>query len=316
MEKLISIIVPIYKVEQYLSRCVDSLLNQDYCQIEIILVDDGSPDGCGNICEGYARRDSRIRVIHQPNLGLSAARNSGIEIANGDYLMFVDSDDFVENMFCSYAISKAIEFDSDIVVFGYNDVFFDRIERRSVVENEKKLSREEALSELCGGKILSFAWNKLYKASLFEGVRYPKGRLYEDIGTTYLLFDKANAVYLANGITYNYRKRNDSILGKEMTAKDSIDWFDMAKQRCIFIENNYPRLKKICLNDFLAVTTMCLTVLNKFSGFKNKKIEMENLILSHKNQVQSSCLTIRLLLINREIYHFVMYLKRVIWKIH
>lgn len=214
---MISIVVPIYKVEKYLKRCIESLIDQDYPDIEIILVDDGSPDNCGTICDEYAQKDNRIKVIHQQNGGLSVSCNAGIDIAQGGYLMFVDSDDWVEKNYCSMALQKATKTESDIVVFGYNDVYNDRIVKRSIaLKDEKKYSSEEALKELHGGKILSFAWNKIYKADLFKtGIRYPKGRLFEDIGTTYLLFHQANAVFLASGATYNYQKREDSILGKK-----------------------------------------------------------------------------------------------------
>lgn len=314
MEALVSIVVPIFKVEQYLCRCVDSLLRQDYQRIEIILVDDGSPDRCGDICDDYARRDSRIRVIHQVNAGLSAARNSGIEIASGDYLMFVDSDDFVESNYCSYALSESLKYNSDIVVFGYNVIYFDRIESQSVdVENEKRFSKEEALVELNGGKILSFAWNKIYKASLFESVRYPVGRLYEDIGTTYLLFDKANSVYLASGITYNYQKRNDSILGKKMTAKDAIDWFDMVRQRHEYIACKYPKIiSQIASSDVHSVM-YCLTNLYCFLGYKQKRQEMVRFILELSvYPIKNKSIYLRLLLFSPMLFRMEQNLKRYI----
>lgn len=287
---MISIIVPIYKVEKYLRRCIESLLNQDYHDIEIILVDDGSPDNCGIICDEYANKDTRIKVIHQKNGGLSAARNSGIDIAHGDYLMFVDSDDWVEKNYCSMALQKAKETESDIVVFGYNDVFNDRIVKRSIAtKDEKKYTTKEALKELHGGKILSFAWNKIYKADLFKtGIRYPKGRLFEDIGTTYLLFHLANAVYLASGATYNYQKREDSILGKKMKAKDSIDWFDLEMERFQFMRQNYPDVAENLWKYYGQRVLFLCKVLSNFSNQKEKMKEMESFLITHRQQIKKA----------------------------
>lgn len=284
---MISIIVPIYKVEKYLRRCIDSLIYQDYLNIEIILVDDGSPDNCGTICDEYAQKDKRIKVIHQQNGGLSAARNAGIDVAQGNYLMFVDSDDWVEKNFCSTALRKAKETNSDIVVFGYNDVYENRTVKKSIIEKEeKRYSTKEALIELHGGKILSFAWNKIYKADLFKsGIRYPKGRLFEDIGTTYLLFHQANAIFLASGATYNYQKREDSILGKKMKAKDAIDWFDQEMERSLFIKQNYPDVTKKLWKYYGQRVLFLYKVLSNFPHQKDKLKEMEAFLITHRLQI-------------------------------
>lgn len=287
---MISIVVPIYKVEKYLRRCIDSLIHQDYPDIEIILVDDGSPDNCGTICDEYVQKDNRIKVIHQQNGGLSAARNAGIDIAQGDYLMFVDSDDWVEKNFCSLAIQKAKTTNSDIVVFGYNDVYENRTVKKSIIENdEKKYSSEEALKELHGGKILSFAWNKIYKAKLFKtGIRYPNGRLFDDIGTTYLLFHQANAVFLASGATYNYQKREDSILGKKMKAKDAIDWFDLEIERFHFMKQNYPDTAKTLWNYYGNRVLFLCKVLSDFPNQQIKIKEMEAFLINNHQQIKEA----------------------------
>lgn len=290
MDCSISIIVPIYKVEKYLRRCIDSLLNQDYHDIEIILVDDGSPDNCGIICDEYVKKDTRIKVTHQQNGGLSAARNAGIDIAKGEYLMFVDSDDWVEKNYCSMALKKATETESDIVVFGYNDIYNDRIIKRSITpKDEKKYKTEEALKELHGGKILSFAWNKIYKADLFKtGIRYPQGRLFEDIGTTYLLFHKANAVFLASGATYNYQKREDSILGKKMKTKDAIDWFDLEMERFQFMRQNYPDIAEKLWKYYGQRVLFLYKVLSNFPHQKDKLKEMEAFLITHRLQIKDA----------------------------
>lgn len=313
---LISVIVPIYKVEQYLPRCIDSLINQDSHNIEIILIDDGSPDNCGRIIDDYARKYSNIHVVHQSNSGLSAARNAGIDVAQGDYLMFVDSDDYVEPNFCSYAVNKALETQSDIVIFGYNDIFSDKkVVHTFALEDEMKYSSEGALFELLGGKLLSFAWNKIYKSSLFHRIRYPVGRLFEDIGTTYLLFDAANSIYLASGVTYNYQKRNTSILGQKMSERAAIDWFEMAFQAHSYVAHKYPNLQQRSLAYLLGVTVHCLIVLNGYQGFVTKKRKMESLILQNKDffDKKKIPLQVRMLIRNKRLYKILGIIKRHIY---
>lgn len=284
MDCSISIIVPIYKVEKYLRRCIESLIYQDFQDIEIILVDDGSPDNCGTICDEYAQKDARIIVIHQQNGGLSAARNTGIDVARGEYLMFVDSDDWVEPDYCSAALSKAKEKHCDIVVFGYNNIYKDHID---ITQRKEKLFKSiDAIIELHGGQIESFAWNKIYKADLFKtGIRYPKGRLFEDIGTTYLLFHQANAVFLASGATYNYQKREDSILGKKMKAKDAIDWFDLEMERFQFMKQNYPDIAEKLWKYYGQRVLFLCKVLSNFPNQEDKLREMESFLITHQQQI-------------------------------
>lgn len=183
MSAKISVIVPVYKVEPYLSRCLDSIINQTYRNLEIILVDDGSPDHCGEICDEYARQDSRIRVIHKSNGGLSDARNHGIDVATGDYIAFVDSDDYVTTDMYEKMLAR-LEFDnSDMVVCNYY-----RFDEGSVPPEygyinlpDRVLSKDEAFDFYLqiGGDYVS-AWNKLYKRGIFADLRYPTGKIYED----------------------------------------------------------------------------------------------------------------------------------------
>lgn len=309
---MISIIVPIYKVERYLNRCIDSLINQDYKDIEIILVDDGSPDRCGQICDGYAMKDDRIKVIHQVNGGLSAARNSGIDIASGEYLMFVDSDDYVTSDFCSCALNAAIKNNSDIVVFGHTELYSSYTKNVNIeYSQEAKLSNLEALLVLFNGNINSYAWNKIYKASLFQNIRYPVGRLYEDVGTTYLLFDKAESVFLSSKILYYYQQRSDSILGKKMTVKDAIDWFDMLCMRHEFIAKKYPQLISQIASCDVHSAMYCLTNLYTFDGYRQKKREMEKFILALSvYPLKEQSIYLKLLLFSPQLFRMVQNLKR------
>ena len=186
MDKQISIIVPVYKVEKYLECCLDSLCRQSMANIEIILIDDASPDRCGEICDRYAANDARFRVIHQQkNKGLSAARNLGIRIASCDYLMFVDSDDWVADDFCKDAYQCAVQNNADLVMFNHQQVRNRKIlpvSPATAAEGHK--TREEAI-DLLFTSVQNYSWNKLYRKELFNGVLFPEEYNYQDVATTY-----------------------------------------------------------------------------------------------------------------------------------
>lgn len=222
----LSVIVPIYKVEKYLTRCLNSLLIQELDNIEYILVDDGSPDRCGEICDLYAKLDSRFKVYHKENGGLSSARNYGIDHSKGDYIMFVDSDDWVSSDFCRTAYSAALKYKSDLVMFDYQVVSSDNeIKPHFHDRKEGKCSWQESI-DLLLGQVGVYAWNKLYKRSLFEGIRYPEGRLFEDSPTTWKLICKAENVYYIEDSLYFYYMRSDSIL-HQTSLKALQDRFEM-----------------------------------------------------------------------------------------
>lgn len=216
MEKpIISIIVPIYKVEKYLEHCVNSILNQTIKDIEVILVDDGSPDTCGEICDRLATEDDRIKVIHKPNGGLSDARNKGIDIAQGKYIGLVDSDDYIAPQMYEKLLKAIEENDADASMCYACNVYDDDMEYRSCKEGTTEVFEGEGiLDALYGKKLNNFAWNKLYKRELFDSIRYPFGKIYEDLFTTYKIFGKCNRVALDSSQMYYYRIRRDSIMGK------------------------------------------------------------------------------------------------------
>ena len=165
---LISVIVPVYNVEKYLDRCMKSILQQTYHRLEIILVDDGSTDASAAMCDAYARRDSRIRVVHKQNGGLSDARNAGLELAAGDYIGYVDSDDWIEPDMYEYLLENALKYQADIAVCGRVERYVDKEVVRGFSEIEV-LAREPALKYLLQNDLLqNYAWDKLYKQELFQ----------------------------------------------------------------------------------------------------------------------------------------------------
>lgn len=212
---LISVIVPIYKVEPYLHKCVDSILGQTYSNIEIILVDDGSPDNCGKICDEYAAKDRRVKVIHKVNGGLSDARNSGIDIAKGNYISFVDSDDWIHPQYLEVLYNDLKMSQSDISMCS-----FIRVHNRcakmvnSVDKKYKILDSDEAIRLTLYQKQLdTSAWCKLFKKELFMGLRFTIGRLYEDLDFLYKIYEKAKTLVRTESKLYYYYCRQDSILG-------------------------------------------------------------------------------------------------------
>ena len=216
MKPLVSVIVPVYKVEECLVRCLDSLCKQSLRDIEIILVDDASPDRCGAICEEYAARDARIRVVHHPeNRGLSAARNTGITNATSEYLMFVDSDDFVDQDFCKLPYEYAVRYQADLVMFDYKKVD-QKVVGGTLYKNigssiASGYKTQVAALDLLHNKVEQYAWNKLYSRHLFANVTFPEGYLFEDMGTTYKTILNATRIYYLNRVLYFHCFRTGSI---------------------------------------------------------------------------------------------------------
>ena len=231
--KKVSVIVPVYKVEDVLTRCLDSLCRQSLQDIEIILVDDASPDRCGAICEEYVAKDERFTVIHHSeNRGLSVARNTGIVHASAEYLMFVDSDDWLHEDFCRIPYDYAVQYQVDLVLFLYQ--FYGKNGSERPMKNTEsrgfgKLSRMEAL-ELMMHEVGNYAWNKLYRKSLFSNISYPEGYYYEDIGTTYKFFLLADGIYFLNKVLYFRCFYNGSITTLK-TEKLLLDQFEMFIQQ-------------------------------------------------------------------------------------
>ena len=239
----ISVIVPVYKVEQYIHRCVDSILEQTFSDIQVILVDDGSPDICGEICEEYARRDGRIRVIHKENGGLSDARNAGIPCAEGKYIIFIDSDDYIGEDMLEYLYTNITEADADMATCGCIDVYSDRTEPQKE-EPVFVCSGEEAFRYILRGHtIRGEIWNKLIRKSLVENLRFPKGRLYEDIYYTADLMQRVRKVSVGTKPEYYYLHRADSITGKAYRPQvfDIIDGYTKNYQ---VVKKAFPSLEK------------------------------------------------------------------------
>lgn len=227
MNPLVSIVVPIYNVEAYLRRCVDSIIGQTYKNLEIILVDDESPDDCPRICDEYAQRDRRVKVIHKKNGGLSDARNAGIAKATGEYVSFIDSDDYVHQSFIERLLAACIKSDADIAACGFESVKDDTAERFEATPDAvgaiKLFTSIEALRDILAPntKLHVMTWNKLYKRNLFDKKSnlFPKGKIHEDNFTTYkYILDAQKVVYVPERL-YFYMQREDSIMGRSFDTR-------------------------------------------------------------------------------------------------
>ena len=236
----ISIIVPVYKVEPYLRKCLDSIMAQAYTNIEIILVDDGSPDNCGAICDEYATKDSRIIVIHKENGGVSSARNAGLGVATGEWIGWVDPDDWVDlNMF-ECMVKHAVANGAEIAVCSR----FEEYSRYNVYrgwEEPKLLMTEEALGLLLeNNQMQSLLWDKLWKRELFEGLYFWEKRTYEDIALMHRLFERAEKVICIPDGYYHYFQREGSIVG-DITLKNRINHYLASQQRYSEMLDRWPQ---------------------------------------------------------------------------
>lgn len=243
---LISIIVPIYKVEKYLKQCLDSIVGQTYRNLEIILIDDGSPDCCPEICDQYGMMDNRIKVIHKSNGGQSSARNIGLDIAIGEYVMFVDSDDYLDTNMVSILADTLIEEDLDIVMCSRYDVGESILIRPLLLDHNVLINNADVMKLILTDTIGSQPWGKIYRLSLFESVRFPEGRVYEDIATTYLAFSKCNRFHYVDKPLYYYRL---NLVGTSFTERPNkiIDTFQSFYERLIYAEKHFPNVREECL---------------------------------------------------------------------
>ena len=236
---MISIIVPIYRVEPFLARCIESILKQTYTNLEILLIDDGSQDRCDEICDEYAKKDGRIRVFHTENRGLSAARNLGLQEAKGEYIGFVDSDDWIESDMYEVLLNKMRATGTDICVCGYWS------EGESSTKQfhypDALYSGGETLTALIHGKLGSYTWNKLYRRDMFEGVSFPLGRYYEDVDTLCEVLSNSSSVVVLDTVKYHYRQRADSITNSH-SGKNLFDYADAYLARLEYLKEQQPQV--------------------------------------------------------------------------
>lgn len=269
---LISIIVPMYGVEQYIKRCVNSILSQSYTNLEIILVDDGSPDKCGVIADEYAKEDNRIVVIHKQNGGLSDARNVAIPLAKGEYINFIDSDDWVSKYYIENLYNAILKDNSDLSISWFKEV---EEKKEKALICDSLLSYEIIDSKECLKRLLyqdyieTTACGKLYKKSLFEDLRYPTGRLYEDIPVTYEYINRANKIATIRNQDYYYYQRKTSIQHQKFNI-NKMDAIKHIKNMVNDVLGKYPDLKSPCYCRLFSVEC---NILFQISGSEYKDLK-------------------------------------------
>lgn len=245
---LVSIIVPIYKVEAYLERCIQSIINQTWKDFELILVDDGSPDGCPGICDRWEQKDERIKVIHKENGGLSDARNIGLKYATGEYIAFVDSDDWIAEDYLELLIAAMEHNECDIVECGIIRTKGEN-DAKSLKLGEYSISSifqtEQALVQLINDACFhQYVWNKLYKRNIIKDIWFEKGKTNEDEFWTYQAFGNAKLIGKIENPLYYYFQRSSSIMGEGYSLK-RLDALEAKANRQIYIEKKYPKIKDI-----------------------------------------------------------------------
>lgn len=284
---LISIIVPVYNVEKYLEKCILSLCSQTYKNIEILLIDDGSTDKSKKICDDLKKKDERIRVVHKKNQGLSSARNEGIKLASGQFLAFVDSDDYVENDMIELLYKNMEKYNAEISACGYIMVYNERnvlISNNNDVVVYKKI---EALEKMFLKNDIGMIFcNKLFKKDLFKNVEFPLYKNFEDINTMYKIINKADKIVYDPSPKYYYLQRNDSINGRNFKDKkfnDKIyDLYDATCEVYEFIKKCYP---EILYNASVGCTNNLLRVNNQLIIYN---IRDENVIKKTQNIIREN----------------------------
>lgn len=247
MNATVSVIIPVYNMEDYLDKCLCSVTEQTYKNIEILVIDDGSTDASPGMCDTWARRDSRIRVLHKKNGGLSDARNAGLDICTGEYLVFIDSDDYVSPEYIEYLVHLMVDNCADISVCEHFYVTNEGVQLRSVIDDGEVaiLNQEETLREMCSEKRFSHsAWAKMYRADFFSNVRFPVGHNFEDIATTYKLVLQSDRIAVGNRAMYYYLRREGSIM-LEPFKWSRVDSVRFMEQMASAIVEKWPGLKAI-----------------------------------------------------------------------
>lgn len=272
MTDKISVIVPVYNVEKYIKQCIESIMAQTYKNLEIILINDGTKDNSGIICDNYAKKDSRIKVIHQKNMGLSGARNTGLKNSTGNFITFVDSDDFIDNKMFETMLIILKKYNTDIVECG---TIFCNESGKYIGENTlnkiKIYKNEYQIGELLMNRdITTTSWGKLYKKELFKNFEFPLGKYHEDIFTTYKLLHFSKKTIVLNQGFYHYRQVNGSIMNSNFNLKH-LDAIEATVERNKFIEKYYPQYRKY---DYANIVYSCCKVYEKIilSNFYDEKV--------------------------------------------
>lgn len=321
MQDLISIIVPIYNVEKYLDKCLQSITSQTYKNLQIILINDGSTDSSLRICENFALNDERICIVNQESKGVSEARNTGIREAKGAYITFIDSDDVVESTYIQY-LYDIIKENNDISVckmkeiYGDGDDDINKDGEESVI---KQLNSKEAIEiMLYQREFDNSLWGKMYKKELFSDVVFPKGKLYEDMAVIYDIFLKTDKIIFGSKINYYYRVRQNSIMTTEFSS-EKMELINFTERMVKNVSEKFPDLYMAAIRRYVYSNFRLLgeAIRCKGNNSKEENILINNIkryskiVLKNPNADKKDKIAIILLLLNKKLYKkiFLLYKK-------
>lgn len=266
MEEKISIIIPIYNVEQHIRKCVKSVINQTYKNIEIILVDDGSPDNCGRIAESFAEMDERIKVVHQENKGLCSARNAGLEVATGEYIGFIDSDDWILPDMYEYLYKNLKEHEADITACRYFRVIKNKKTKVNTDGQVKIFNTDEAINNIVTKfELRTVFWNKLFKREIFDNIRFPEDRVFEGTNMMHIVLEQAERIVLLPDAKYYYIDTESSIINTS-NIKNGCDYVLGFIKRYNELVDKYPELRETMLKQVVKNSISLLVTLKKFKN--------------------------------------------------
>ena len=245
MKGVISVIVPVYNVAAYLPQCLDSILSQDYGALEVLVVDDGSTDGSGALCDQYARQDSRVQVVHQKNAGAAAAKNAALDLATGEYLSFVDSDDYLAPNVYGAMVALMQEHQADAAQFNFREVYRTHAQDQRQWQGRGEMDSRAYLGRFPEDFTCALLWNKLYRREIFDGVFFEEGHKIDDEYFTYRGFLKDRKIVWEDRIVHNYRKRSSSVMASAQAAEQRLlDAADAMDQRRHQVGRAYPELRR------------------------------------------------------------------------
>lgn len=309
--KKISVIVPVYNVEDYLERMLISLIEQSYKNLEIILIDDGSTDGSGQICDKYANIDERIKVVHKKNEGVAVVRNLGIKLATGKYIGFVDSDDVIHKDMFMILVQNLENNKADISVCGYSS--FINVPEFDISNENKLLNKEDALRDIISdGVVGNFLWNKLFKKELFDDIYFPDGKIYEDVYVMPRLLEKCNLICVDSSRLYGYYMRNNSYVNTYSIKKN-----DNYLEVCDSVYNYLLKYDYLCDELLLyrnfyiysaylqAAKSRCREIFNSDVMNSYYKVYRKNYKFNFRNSSVKRILLSLLLFVNRKWFYFV-----------
>lgn len=309
--KKISVIVPVYNVEDYLERMLNSLIEQSYKNLEIILIDDGSTDNSGKICDLYEKRDKRIKVIHKKNEGVAVVRNLGIKLATGKYIGFVDSDDVIYKDMYQILVNNLERYNADVSVCGFNS--FTNIPVFKLDGNKMLFTKDDAIKDIISdGVVGNFLWNKLFKKDLFKEIEFPVGKIYEDVYVMPRLLEKCNLICVDDSKLYGYYMRNNSYVNTYSVSKN-INYLEVCDNVYNYLLK-YENLNKELLlykNFYIysaylqAAKSKCKDIFNNEDMNNYYKIYRKIYKINFNNYSIKRILLSLILFINKKMFYFV-----------